>query len=137
MALPSNATVTIDGSKFNAMSAHVGISTAHDQLGMPLMGTLQTAIAFVVDMHDNLNMPYATLQKLFNLANIVTKDKIKDVKVEFWADESQADALCTYSFKGWISEFSTGSGGGSNHTLSLRVQPALDQKNFIDLTLGN
>lgn len=137
MAQPSNTTVTIDGSKFNALSAHVGISTLHNQNGMPRMGTLQCAIVFVVDMHDNTNMPYATLQKIFALAYVVTPDKIKDIKVELWQDENQQEALCTYSFKGWISEFSTGSGGGSNHTLSLRVQPALDQQNFIDLQMGN
>ena len=137
MAQPSNTTVTIDGNTFNALSAHIGISTLHTHNGMPRMGTLQTAIAFVVDMHDNDNMPYATLQKIFTLAQTVTPDKIKDIKIELWQDENQQDALCTYSFKGWISEFSTGSGGGSNHTLSIRVQPALDQQNFIDLKMGN
>ena len=137
MAQPSNTTVTIDGNKFNALSAHVGISTLHNNNGMPRMGTLQSAIVFVVDMHDNTNMPYATLQKIFTLAYVVTPDKIKDIKVELWQDENQQEALCTYAFKGWISEFSTGSGGGANHTLSIRVQPALDQQNFIDLKMGN
>jgi hypothetical protein len=82
VAQPSNTTVTIDGNKFNALSAHVGISTLHNHNGMPRMGTLQSAIVFVVDMHDNANMPYATLQKIFTLAYVVTPDKIKDIKVE-------------------------------------------------------
>ena len=137
MALPSNTSVTIDDSDFNAFSAHVSVSTLQDKVGMPQMGTLQCMINFVVDMHDNNNMPYATLQKLFTLSNGVTRDKIKDIKIVFWTDESHSDALCTYAFKGWIAEFTTGSGGGSNHTLSIRVQPALDEKNFIDLKMGN
>lgn len=83
-------------------------------------------------------MSFDTLKKLFDLANIVTREKIKDIKVEFWQDDSQQDALCTYAFKGWISHWSTGSGGdGSNHILSLSIQPALDSKNFVDLRLGN
>lgn len=137
VAQPSNTTVTIDGSDFNAYSAHVGFSTLQDRFGMPKMGSLQCTIVFVVDMHDNDNMPYTLLQKLYTLSNGVTTDKIKDIKVVFWTDEKQTDALCTYSFKGWISEFSTGSGGSDNHTLSLRLQPALDGKNFIDVQMGN
>ncbi len=137
MALPLMSTLTIDGTKFNALSAHVGLATDHDHTGMPQMGTLRCAIDCTVDMHDNVNLPYGTLQKLFQLANVVTRDKIVDVKVEFWADESQADALCTYSFKGWISSWNTSSGAGANHTLSLSLQPALDSKNFVDLKLGN
>jgi hypothetical protein len=45
-------------------------------------------------------MPFATLQNLFALAGVVTRDKIKSIKVEFWQDEKQEYALCTYSFQG-------------------------------------
>jgi hypothetical protein len=38
---------------------------------------------------------------------------IKDIKIEFWKDESQEEAICTYQFKGWISNFSMEGGGGS------------------------
>lgn len=65
MAQPSNATVSIDGDKFNALSAHVGVETDHDHHGLPQMGTLRCSISCIVDIHDTVNMPFATLQKLF------------------------------------------------------------------------
>jgi len=134
---PSNSTVTIDGDKFNALAAHVEISTHHDDRGMPLMGSLKCGISFLVDMHDNQNMTYSKLSKLYELAKMVTRDKIKDIKIEYWTDDSQADALCTYTFRGWISLFSTSSGQGSNHILKINLQPALDPKQFIDMQMGN
>jgi hypothetical protein len=128
MSQPSNTTISIDDAKFNAMAAHVSLATVHDEMGMPMMGTTRCAIECMVDMHDNVNLPYSTLQKLFELSNGVTRDKVRSVKIEFWQDESHADALCTYTFQGWISNFVTGSGGGGNHTLSLSIQPALDSR---------
>lgn len=138
MALrPSNATVSIDGNKFNAMSAHVGIETEHDNMGMPLMGTIRPFISCVIDIHDTTNLPFQTLKTLFEMANGVTRDKIKDMKVEFWADESHQDAICTYTFRGWISAFHTTGGGEGNHTLDIKLQPELDAKQFIKLEIGN
>ncbi len=137
MAEPSNATITIDGSSFNALTVHVSLVTTQDDVGMPMMGTTRCAIECIVDMHDNVNLPYSTLQKLFDLSKMVTRDKIKDMKIEFWQDERRLDALCTYSLKGWISHFSTSSGGTGNHLLSLSLQPMLDSKSFIDLKMGN
>lgn len=134
---PSNATVTIDGNKFNALASHVEISTIHDDRGMPLMGSLRCVISAMVDMHDNENIPFGVLSKLYDLANLVTRDKIKDIKIEFWTDESQTDALCTYTFRGWISLFSTSSGQGANHTLKIDLQPELSGKQFIDMKMGN
>lgn len=138
MAKPSVTTVTVDGLRFNAHTANVSISTSADMAGMPGMGSLNAAVQVVVDMHDNVNMPFSTLKHLFTLTSVVTRDKVKDIKIEYWQDESQQDALCVYSFKGWISNWSTGSGGdGSNHTLQLSLQPALDTKNFTELQLSN
>ncbi len=136
MANPSVTSVTIDGETFNAMSTHFSVSTTH-QIGMPQMGSMVCAIEVSVDMHDTENMPYATLQKLFTLASTVTKDSIKEIKIQFWTDESQQDAICTYTFQGWISHYSNSSGGGSNHTLNLSLQPALDAKQFVNITMGN
>lgn len=135
MAQPSNATVTIDGDKINAISVSVGLTTRHNHVGMPQMGTVACHVTVVVDMHNNVS--YDQLQKLFELAKIVTRDKIKQIKVEFWRDENQQDAICTYSFKGWISNFTTSSGNGSNHTLTMNLVPALDSNNFVDLQMGN
>jgi hypothetical protein len=137
MASPSNTTITVDGTKLNAFSAQIGVSTVTDMTGMPSMGSLTCAMDFSADMHDVVNVPFATVQKYFDLANIPTKDKIKDIKIEFWTDENRADALCTLAFKGWISSWNVSSGGGSNHILSISIQPALDQKNYYDLQLGN
>jgi hypothetical protein len=104
---------------------------------MPAMGSLSCSMEFSADMHDTVNVPFTAVKKFFDLANIPTKDKIKDIKIEFWADENRDDALCTLSFKGWISSWTVNSGGGSNHALSISIHPALDQKNYHDLQLGN
>ena len=57
-----------------------------------------------------MNVPFATVKKFFDLANIATRDKIKDIKIEFWTDDSRMDALCTLAFKGWISSWNVTSG---------------------------
>ncbi len=137
MARPSNATISVDGNSFNALSTHFSVSSQHSFDGMPQMGTLMSTIDFTVDMHDTENLPYGTLQKLFALASNVTRDAIKDIKISFWTDESQQDAICTYTFRGWISNFTNTSGGGSNHTLHLSLQPALDPKQFVNISMGN
>lgn len=137
MANPSNTTITVDGVKLNAFSTQVGISTGDDARGMPSMATLTCAIDFAADMHDTTNVPFATVKKYFDLANVPTKDKIKDIKIEFWKDENRHDVLCSLSFKGWISSWTVSTGGGSNHVLSVSIQPALDQQNFHNLQLGN
>lgn len=82
-------------------------------------------------------MPFANLSKLYALATLTTRDKIKDIKIEYWKDDAQLDAICTYNFRGWISLFSTSSGQGSNHTLRLNLQPELDAKQYVDVKLGN
>jgi hypothetical protein len=152
-ATPYRSTVTIDGNKFDAVSTTVGFTTLKDRAGMPEMGSLQTAITVYVDFHDDTNMPFGTLQNLFNLANVVTRDKIKDIKVEFWKDDSKQDALASYSFKGWISRFQTmnpmptyapQSGNGDltpystvNHLLVMDLEPALNQQNFREIRMSN
>jgi hypothetical protein len=134
---PSNATVTIDGNKFDAHTAHVGIDTIHDHTGLPMMGSLHYSVDCSIDIHDTDNVSFGTLKTLFELANVVTKEKIKDIKVEFWKDETQNDAICTYSFRGWISSFHTTGGDGGNHTLQLTFVPALDSKQYVDMKMGN
>jgi hypothetical protein len=119
---------------------------------MPEMGTLSTAIKIYVDFHDDTNVPQSTLQRLFTLANVVTRDKIVDMKIEYWKDDAKQDALCSYKFKGWISRFETGnplptstpdgntdssSYSTVNHLLTLELEPAMNQQNFKDITMGN
>jgi hypothetical protein len=138
MASPSNTTITVDGVKLNAFSTQVGISSAVDSYGaMPSMATLSCALDFSADMHDTTNVPFATVKKYFDLANVPTNDKIKDIKIEFWKDENKKDPICTLKFKGWISSWNVSSGGGSNHVLSVSIQPALDQQNHYHLQLEN
>jgi hypothetical protein len=135
MAQPLVTTVTIDGNKFHALSASVSFSTASDRAGMPMMGSFVPAIEISVDLHDN--MRFELLKKLFDLAKLVTKDKIKDIKIEFWQDDEGQDVICTYTLKGWISHWNTSSGNGGNHTLLMSIQPALDQNNYSDLAISN
>jgi hypothetical protein len=138
MAQPSVTTLTIDGKKFNAVSASFSCSTASDVSGFPVMGSFNSAIEVAVDIHDDSNMPFSVLKSLFELSHVVTRDKIKDVKIEFWKDENRQDVICSYAFKGWISHWHTGSGTGSgNHILSMSIQPAIDSNNFSDLRISN
>jgi hypothetical protein len=134
---PWVTTVTIDGEKFGADSVSVGFSTQTGPAGLPLMGTLHTSIDVVVDLHDDVNMPFATLRKLFDLAKTVTRDKVKDVKLEFWKDEKRQDAVCVYSLQGWISHFQVQSGGGGNHTLVMSIQPTLDPQSYPVVDMSN
>lgn len=141
-ASPYRSTVTIDGTKINAVSTVVSFQTEKDRAGMPQMGSLHTNIRVWVDFHDDTNLPHSSLKKLFDLANVVTRDKVKDMKIEFWKDDSQQDALCSYSFKGWISAFHTCNPGhtddsGVNHLLVLDLEPSLNQQNFKDVSMSN
>jgi hypothetical protein len=148
MASPTRSTVTIDGTKFDAVSSVVAFQTDKDRAGMPQMGSLHTSIRVWVDFHDDTNLPHSSLKKLFDLSNVVTRDKIKDMKIEFWKDDSHQDALCSYSFKGWISSFHTCNPGAGtfqtgsnanpvNHLLVLDLEPALNQQNFKDIAMSN
>lgn len=147
-AQPYRSSCTIDGNKFDALEMTVAFETAKDRAGMPQMGSLRTTIRVLVDFHDDKNMPFGTLSKLFEMSNVVTRDKVKDIKLEFWKDDSHQDALCAYKFKGWISRFQTcnpagedvqGNGGAAalNHMLILDLEPALNQQNFQEVSLSN
>jgi hypothetical protein len=139
-ASPCRSTVSVDGTKFDAVSVVVAFRTDKDHAGMPQMGSLQTNIRVWVDFHDDTNLPHASLKKLFDLANVVTREKVKDVKIEMWKDDSRQDALCSYSFKGWVSGFQTynpADANGPNHLLVLDLEPALNQQNFKDMQMSN
>lgn len=148
-ASPSRTTCTIDGTKFDAMEISVVFETAKDRAGMPQMGSLKTSIKVVADFHDDKNVPFATLSKLFDLTNVATRDKIKDIKLEYWKDDAKQDALVSYKFKGWVSGFHTANPAGTdgglsansnlnlNHMLVLDLEPSLNQQNFKDVSLSN
>ena len=116
---------------------------------MPQMGSLNTTIRAYVDFHDDTNLPFSTLTHLFYLANVVTRDKVKPIKLEFWKDDSHQDALAAYQFNGWISGYHTlnpyqsdeqlanENHSGVNHVLVLDIEPVMNQQNFSDITLTN
>ena len=101
------------------------------------MGTMSCGMEFSADMHDTGNVPFTSIQKFFELANLPTRDKIKEIKLEFWKDDNRTYALCSMSFKGWISSWTITSGNGSNHVLHISLQPALNKNYYHDLRLGN
>jgi hypothetical protein len=152
-ATPYRCTVTIDGTKFNAVATSVHFTTEKDRAGVAQMGSLRTAIRVWADFHDDTNLPHSSLSKFFNLANVVTRDKIKAMKIEFWKDDAHQDALCTYSFNGWLSRFETSNPhtlanpdgndehpappGDLNHMMVLDLEPALNQANFKEVTMSN
>lgn len=158
MANPYRTTVTIDGQKFQAVTTSVKFNTAKDRAGVAQMGSLATKIRVWADLHDDQNLPFSTVKHLFDLSNVVTRDKIKSVKIEFWKDDSQQDALLSYSFNGWIRRFETsnpldflpraqpvntedalaeGAAPSLNHMLVLDIEPALNQQNFQDIKMSN
>lgn len=157
MASPYRCTVTLDGTKFDAVSTTVRFKSEKDRAGMPQMGSLTTQIRVIADFHDDKNVPYSAIKKFFDLANVVTRDKIKAVKIEFWKDDSHQDALCSYAFKGWVSRFETsnphpGGAGGEvgefqndptsafqtlNHVMVLDLEPAINQENFKEIKMSN
>ena len=153
MAAPYRSTVTVDGTKFDAISTQVIFNTMKDRAGMPEMGSLTTTIRVWIDFHDDTNLPHSALKKLFDLSNVVTREKIKDIKIEFWKDDAHEDALCSYSFKGWISRFETANPlpmaspqtsaasadptSTVNHLLTIDLEPAINQANFKEITMSN
>jgi hypothetical protein len=138
MAAPTRTTVTFDGTKFDATSASFQVSTQSDASGTPVMGSLTSTLDVIVDLHDTTNLPFGNHKKLFDHANLVTKDKIKDVKVEFWEDDSKQNVVCSYAFKGWISRLQTHTNDqGGNNMLVMSIQPVVDTKNYGDLKISN
>jgi hypothetical protein len=155
MATPYRCTVTVDGTKFGAVSTNVQFTTDKDRSGVPQMGSLSTVIRVWADFHDDQNLPFSAVKKMFDLANVVTKDKIKPMKIEFWKDDSRQDALCSYSFNGWIRRFETTNPieltgldpqmeaefrsltPELNHVLVLDLEPAMNQQNFKEIKMSN
>ena len=146
MAQPNIAQVAIGSNEFRAIGIHFGVSTLNNGAGMPLMGNVSCAILVMVDLNDQINLPFTTLRSLFDLSYGVTREKIQDIVLTFWTDDSAVDVICSYSFRGWISNYVTTTGMGrassrendaTNHVLTLTLQPELDANNFVKLTLGN
>jgi len=141
--MPGRVSVTIDGTQFNAVDAVFSMNTQKDHAGMPVLQTLNTSVHVRVDLNDDQNFPFDNIKKVFDLGNVPTREKIKEIKVEYWKDDSMGDVICSYKFKGWISSYRTsnvGSDVGSstfNHVLDLELTPIINKENYGEVTIGN
>ena len=99
MAQPTKSTVTVDGTAFDAVSTSVAFSTPVTAPGVAEMGALNISVRVIVDFNDDTNLPFSALNTLFTLSNVVDRTKIKDMKIDFWKDDTKADVLCSYKFK--------------------------------------
>jgi len=140
MASPvhQRSVVDIGGIRFHAHSCDVMVGTAKDELGLPQMGTQITNVAISVDMHDEENMPFDKIQGLFDLANIVTSDKIQAVTIDYLRDENPDNVIVSFTFEGWIKliQFSNRSGDVNDH-LYLELEPRVNEMNYKEITIGN
>ncbi|WP_158823703.1 hypothetical protein [Granulicella sp. S156] len=135
---PSNASLKIDDMTVNVFSSTAGITSVQDGTsGMPVMGSMVPTLEFSADIHDQHAVPFATVKQLYELCYLPTKDKIKNIKIEFWTDENRNEAILSLSFKGWVSSWIVTSGGGGNHVLSISVQPTLSNNQYTEMTIGN
>jgi len=149
MAGSGRVTVTVDGTKFDAITVKFGVNTQKDQTGMPILQTLNTRARVWVDAHDTKNFPFNAFKALFELANVPDNKKLKDMQIEYWLDDTKADALCSYKFKGWISRFETYNpalGGGQigeaweqqyNNILYMELEPIINKTNQQEVNIGN
>jgi hypothetical protein len=138
----NRATLTFDGEKIDVVEAVFAMHTAKDPSGMPMMQTLNTAVQIRVDLHDTDNIKFQTLKKLFDLSNVATREKIKDLKVELWNDDSKNNVICSFKCKAWISPFRVSNVGGDagatyNNYLDVEFTPVHNQANYQEITLGN
>jgi hypothetical protein len=132
--------VTFGGQSFLVLEADFIIATSSDGAGMPVMGSLSTTVGFTVDLHDTNNFDFSKLKSMFDLANVPTRDKIKEFKVEFLKDDKGNDVICSYKGKGWISSFRTSNTGGANgynHLLHVMVTPVINTEMQQNISLGN
>ena len=132
-----NTTVTIDGSEFCAYTGQVGFAALSDSSGLPNMGTLGCTMEFSADMHDTTALRFEVVRKLFQMSTSVSGDKVKPIKIEFWADDNHDDSLCSLSFNGWISSWTVSTGGDTNRVLSITIQPMVEKNNYYNITIGN
>jgi hypothetical protein len=138
------ASVTFEGiPRFDVEEAIVDVSTTPDLTGMPVLQSLKTVVHFTINANDQENIPFASIQKLFDLSNVPEENKIKNCKVEFWKNDKKQDVIASYSFKGWISHFRTSNTGiensnkSYNHLIHVTVIPVINKALHSELRIGN
>jgi hypothetical protein len=135
--------VTFGGHSFFVIDAEFVINTGKDHAGMPVMGSLNTSVGFCIDLHDTNNFDFSKLKALFDFANVPTRDKIQEFKIEFLKDDKGNNVICSYKGKGWISSFRTSNVGGENgershnHLLHCVIEPSINTEMHQNITLGN
>lgn len=145
MTFPHRCSVVIDGMEIQALAASFQLETNREGAGQPEMGSVDTNITCWFDLHDRDNLPFATFMQLFTLANRPTHEKIVEMELRFWDDESHENVVCILRFEGWISLFLVESppfGGGStagadNHRLFLQLEPKLDEQMHKRIEVSN
>ena len=150
MAAPQRCTVTINGTQMRALAGEVDFGAEDDEHGMPAMGTQRLKICAWFDIHNNPDIPFSQLQTLFELSFRPEAANMADIAVEFWGDEEFSDAICVFSFSGWIRrmrvadfalpEAAVGVADALadvNHLLYLELLPALGEDNIREITIGN
>jgi hypothetical protein len=150
--MPGRVSVTVDGTKFNTVEAIFAMGTQKDATGMPVLQTLNTKVHVWVDLFDDQNFPFNNIKKMFDLANVPDRNKLKEIKVEFWKDDRMEDVICSYKFKGWISKFEVynpvlqltdhpmmtdAAGRVYNHVLRMELEPIINKENFQEVTISN
>jgi len=139
----TRATLTFDGEKVDVVDAVFAMHTAKDPSGMPQMQTLTTAVNVRLDLHDDQNVKFATIKKFFDLSNVATREKIKELKLEMWKDDAKKDVICSFKCKAWISSFRASNVGADtggtvyNHVLDIEFTPVHNQANYQEIVLGN
>lgn len=141
--MADKVTLTFDGKKIDADRATFMVNTRKTELGMPKNELPLVSAIVRINLNDKENCPFDLVQKLFNLSiELDSTKRIKDVKIEFWNDLKQKDAV-SYSFSGWISSFRTSNldsdsaGGNLNNYLELELLPDTTRKGFPSITAGN
>jgi hypothetical protein len=141
--MPVRATMSFDGQKVDVVEYVFVMNTSQDSSGMPLMQTLMTSVSVRIDLHDDKNIPFGALKKLFDLSNVATREKVKDFVLECWKDDSKKDVTCSFKCKAWISSFrvsNVGADSGNttyNNVLDIGFTPVHNQANYQEITLGN
>lgn len=150
--MAGRVTVTVDGQKFNAIEAVFSMATQNDAAGMPVNQTLTSRLSVWLDVFDDKNIPFSTIQKLFELGNVPDRSKIKDVKVEYWKDDTMQDVISAYKCKAWLGKFEhynpvlslpshplmqDAAGRSYNQIIHIQFVPVINKENHQEVTISN
>ena len=78
--MPGRVSVTNNCTKFNTIETVFGVGTQKDAAGMPVLQTLNTKMHVWVDLFDDQNFPFDSIKKMFDLANVPDRSKLKEIE---------------------------------------------------------